>query len=98
MRKKGMTPKKAAVLWKPSTKLKVMRVKRNLSQNDLASKAGVNRRTLQCYEAQTSNVDRANLETLCDLSLALNCGIEDIIEDEELIRKFKATQHKEARF
>lgn len=94
MRKKGMTPKKAAVLWKPSTKLKAARVKRNFSQKDLASKAGINHRTLQHYEAQTSNVDRASLETLCDLSLALNCGIEDIIESEELVRKYKATQSK----
>lgn len=93
MRKRGMTPKKAASLWKPTTKLKAVRVKRKLSQKDLADKSGKNVRTLQCYEAGTSSIDGASLETLCDLSLALNCGIEDILESEELIRKFKATQH-----
>ena len=66
-----------------------MRKKRGYSQSELAIKAGVKLRTLQAYESGINNIDQANLTTLCNLALALNCRITDILTDKELIAKYK---------
>lgn len=91
MKKTGMTPKKAATIWKPTTKLKAMRIKRGLSQKELSIKSGVPFRSLQTYEQRKKNIEGAKLDTLCDLALSLDCNIEDIIERKDLIKKLKAT-------
>ena len=91
MKKTGMTPKKAATIWKPTTKLKTMRIKRALSQKELSIKSGVSFRSLQGYEQRKKPIEGAKMDTLCDLAIALDCKIEDIIESEELIKKLKAT-------
>lgn len=71
------------------TNLQKMRTKKGLSQHDLAVISGVNKRTIQGYESGQRVIDKAQLEILCSLCLALNCGIEDIIEDKNLIDRFK---------
>ena len=91
MKKTGMTPKKAATIWKPTTKLREMRIKRGLSQKDLATKVNVSVRSLQDYEQGKTQIEGARLRTLCDLAIELNCKIEDIIESEDLKKKLKAT-------
>lgn len=65
-------------------KLHDMRLKRGLSQSQLADKSGINVRTLQAYEQGLKNIDGAKLKTLINLSLALDCKISEIVTNEEL--------------
>lgn len=95
MGKRGMTPEQAKELRerkgiKP-TKLQKMRVRKGLSQKGLSDKSKVAKYTIQHYErnSSVSNIDCAKLETLLDLCIALDCKLEDILEDETLINKYK---------
>lgn len=92
MNKRGLTVQHAAELREQKsltkTKLEILRVSHNWSQSDLATKSGVPKRTIQCYEQRTRPIDGAHLSTLLDLCIALNCAIVDLLEDEEIIQKF----------
>lgn len=74
------------------TKLRRLRVKKGLSQSELAAISGVPVQTIRRYEQNPNQIDGTKLNTLCSLCLAVDCKIEDIIESEELIQKFKATK------
>ena len=93
MVKRGITPQMAKEIREKNgieeTKLQKIRVQRGLSQNQLAAKSGVTRRSIQCYEQQFRDIDGARLSTLCALCSVLDCNIEDILENEELIEKYK---------
>lgn len=71
------------------SKLSKMRKKKGLSQTDLAVASGVPLKTIQWFELYPDKIDGTKLNTLCSLSLALECAIEDIIEGSELIEKYK---------
>lgn len=71
------------------SKLANLRNKRGLSQRQLAIKSGVPTKSIQFYEQFPSKIDGAKLNTLCKLSVALDCTIGDIIEGAELKEKFK---------
>lgn len=89
-KKSGMTPEKALEVY-PENKsnLRMLRVKKGLSQVDLANASKVKLRIIQTYENGQRNIDSAKLETLCNLSETLDCKIIDILESEELKEKFK---------
>lgn len=90
---RGITPQTAQQIRKEKglsdTNLLKMRLKRGLSQDSLAKAAGIRSTTIRSYEQKARNIDRAPLDTLCSLSLALDCSIEDILESTDLIKKFK---------
>ncbi len=72
--------------------LQEMRLKAELSQSQLAIKAGISKRVLQNYEQGRMSIDGAKLKTLLNLAYALNCRLIDILNDEELkdlLRKSK---------
>lgn len=71
------------------TKLQSVRTARGMSQNDLAEKSGISKRTIQCYEQEARPIDGARLSQLCNLSVALGCKIDDILESKELIERYK---------
>lgn len=78
-------------------KLKKIRQAKGLSQSKLAGKAGLNVRTLQHYEQENSPkiFDHARLDTILKCAIALNCKIEDIIDNREyveLLQKYKKSQ------
>lgn len=77
---------------KDETKLQKIRVSKGLSQGKLAKLSGVATRTIQHYERGVRDIDRAKLDTICDLCSALGCKIEDILENEETIAKLRATK------
>lgn len=85
----GMTPQMALEVYPSGSKLRKIRASKGMSQQDLASASGVTKRAIQCYEQSERNIDHARLTNLCDLSLALGVKIEELLEDEELIKKFK---------
>lgn len=70
-------------------KLKELRERSGMSQSQLAKAAGVNYRTLQDYEMVRSNIDGAKLKTLLSLCLTLDCSLDELVEDSELIDLIK---------
>ena len=97
MRKKGMNPKQAEEVRlrrgiDRGTKLRIKRVERGLSQSEMASKSGVKLRTIQQYEQSKEPINSAKLKTLCALCDTIDCKIEDIIESEELIEKYRTVK------
>ena len=96
MVKKGITPQIARKIRAEKglreTKLYKMRIKRGLSQNALADKSGVSVRTIRSFEQDENSIDKAQLQTLCKLSLSLDCKMQDILEDEEVIKMLDDTK------
>ena len=71
------------------TRLQEARISCGFSQGDLSSKSGVTVRMIQQYEQGKRSIDGARLSTLCALCVALDCNIEDILEDQATIRIYK---------
>lgn len=67
------------------TKIKELRKQKKLSRQELSDITGINSRTLESYEQGRKDINGAKLKTLLLLCTALNCNLEDILEDEELI-------------
>lgn len=72
-----------------SKKLKEMRQAKGLSQSQLAEKTGINVRTLQHYEQGSKIFDNARIDTILKCCIALNCKLEDVIENSEYIELIK---------
>lgn len=62
------------------TRLQQRRKLVGLSQSELAKASNVNIRTLQEYEIGTKDINKASALTVYNLSKALNCKVEDILE------------------
>lgn len=67
-------------------KLQDARKAAGMSQSQLADKANMNVRTLQHYEQGSKIFDNARIDTILNVCLALNCKIEDVIENEEYLK------------
>ena len=65
---------------KKDTNLKLLRVKAELTQKELAELAAVPLRTIQQYEQRQKNINRAQAETLARIAKQLYCNIEDLLE------------------
>ncbi len=63
-----------------STKLQKLRKISGYSQRELATKAGVNLRTLQQYETRAKDINKASAKTVETLATVLGCRIEDLLE------------------
>lgn len=66
-------------------KLQNIRKTIGMSQSQLANKANINIRTLQHYEQRGKNFDHSRIDTILKICLALNCKIEDVIENKEYL-------------
>lgn len=64
----------------PDTHLKARRLAAGLSQSDLARRADVPVRTIQQYEQRQKDINKAQAHTLLQLSSALYCNVEDLLE------------------
>lgn len=71
------------------TKLNKLRQKKGLSQNDLAKLSKHSLHTIIALDQGKRDINESKLKTLVNLSESLDCGITDILEDEELIKKIK---------
>lgn len=71
------------------TKFKKVRESKGISQGNLAEMTGISKRTIESYDQGKKSLDKARIKTIAELSNALDCGITDILEDEELIKKIK---------
>lgn len=63
--------------------LKKKRKELGMSQALLASKSGVNIRTIQSYEQGAKDINKASVEAIYMLSKALNCRMEEILNFRE---------------
>ena len=70
--------------------LKEIRETRGMSQQDLAEKTGIPKRMIQAYEQGYRDINGAKLTTLVTFAHALNCPIDQIVDDPELIEKIHA--------
>lgn len=62
------------------SKIKLMRIKRGLSQSQLARISDVKLRTIKSYEQRENDINKANVLNLRKLSQALNCNLEDLLD------------------
>lgn len=67
------------------SKLKTMRDAAKLSRLELAEMSGVNARTIEGYEQGKKDINGAKLKTLLKLCHVLNCSLNDILDDQELL-------------
>lgn len=61
-------------------KLKEIRTQQGLSQSLLSKKANVSLRSLQAYEQDDRDLNKAQAETVYKLAQALDCTIEELID------------------
>lgn len=71
------------------TKLKKLRIKTGLSQKQFVEKADINFRTYQLYEQGAKLIENAHISTLLKICNGLNCKLEDIIENQDIIKILK---------
>ncbi len=64
----------------PTTRLKTRRVNNRLSQSELAAESGVALRQIQLFEQKQRDINSAAAITLLQLSKALHCQMEDLLE------------------
>lgn len=92
--KRGITPEQAEKLRLEKgkgkeTNLKRVRLSRGLSQVRLAKEAGVSLAIIASYEQGKRNIDGSGLDMLCRICKVLDCRIEEIIESEELKKRYR---------
>lgn len=63
------------------TRLKQLRSRLGLSQSQLAKASGVKLRNIQLYEQKINDIDKASGVILYKLAHALNCKMEDLLEE-----------------
>lgn len=63
------------------TRLKLIRSRLGLSQSQLAKASGVKLRNIQLYEQKINDIDKASAIILYKLARALNCSMEDLLEE-----------------
>lgn len=69
--------------------MKDIRVQKGYTQRQISNISKVNFRLLQNYEQCVCNIDKASIDKLLSLSIALDCKISDIIENDELASELK---------
>lgn len=74
------------------SKLKEMREKKGLSQQDVADATGLSVRSIQHYEQGTLSLDSTRIDKIFALALVLDCDVEDILTDPKTIRLIREYQ------
>jgi transcriptional regulator with XRE-family HTH domain len=77
---------------KIKTKLKAVREAQGLSQSQLSKASGVPLRALQYYEQGKLNFDHCKIGKIFSVALALNCDVEDLLEDYDTIKIIRKYQ------
>ena len=63
------------------TKLKRIRTTKGYSQKQLAELSGVSLRSIQMYEQQRKDINKAQSDSLYHLAKVLGCTMEDLLEE-----------------
>lgn len=64
------------------SKLQTLRKQAGLTQQELSNRSGVSLRTLQKYEIEDLDIDKATVVVVYRLALVLGCSVEDLISDD----------------
>ncbi len=67
------------------TRLKRIRQRQKFTQAELAKRSNVSLRSIQMYEQQNKDINKASVETIKALAKALSCEMEDILEPNEFV-------------
>ncbi len=67
------------------SKLQDARKAKGISQRGLAESTGISIRTVQHYEQGSNDINSAKLLTLLKICSALQCHLEDILDDTETL-------------
>lgn len=70
-------------------KLQAMREEKGFSQGQLAKRSGIGVRMIQDYEQGKRDLNGAKLKTILRLCAALECKMNDILNDPETIELLK---------
>lgn len=68
------------------SKLKHVREQKGMSQAQLATEAEVSLRSYQNLEQGSRDINGAKLKTLLKICNALDCKLENVLDDEEIIQ------------
>lgn len=79
----GLNKRRSSRVTMTNTRLKAMRLQKNITQKELAEIADINQRVLQHYEQGSKVIDSARLEVILKLCIALDCEMSDILERKE---------------
>lgn len=63
--------------------LKLMRIKKGMKQTDLAEASGVPLKCIGNYEQLRRDINRARVDIVYSLAAALDCRMEEILEEKE---------------
>jgi len=74
------------ILYLKMSNLKRIREQNNLSQGQLAIKSKVSLRTIKSYEQRYRDINKASAGILNKLANALDCSINDLLEDDAASR------------
>ena len=74
------TIEKIEACFSSNSRLKEIRQKRKLTQEQLSLLSGVNIRSIRSYEQGENDISKAQVDTLQMLAKALDCTIEDLLE------------------
>ena len=92
-KQKGITVEQAGEIkqgnGKEITNLELIRRRRNLSQSKLASISGVSLKAIQSFEQKYRDINGTHLNNLINLCFALDCGLVDILEGDEIKSKLQ---------
>lgn len=72
--------------------LKNIRKARSFTQQELSEKTGISISTIQKYERNARDINKATLHHLLTFSIALNCPITDLLTDQHLIQLAKKSR------
>lgn len=65
------------------------RIKQGLTQKELADIMDVSVQWVQNYEQNKRDINRMSIDLIVELCTKLNCKIEEVLTDKELIKRLK---------
>ena len=70
-------------MYKHMTNLRRIRLKKELTQLELATLTNIKLSTLQKLDKGSNNINKASVDTVLALAKVLDCSIEDLLETED---------------
>lgn len=69
--------------------LKEIRTEKGLSQSQLANISDISIRTIQAWEVNERDINKASISNIVKLATSLDCKITDLLTDKDLIKQCK---------
>jgi hypothetical protein len=69
-----------------TTKFKQARINSNLKQHEVAYLSNNTLRMVETFEQGCRDINKANISSVVRLAYAMKCKLQDILEDEEVVK------------